>query len=101
MIYISLNHFIFTICVKQNPIIRIIIENINPNRATIVFNIIRNNYFENVKKVFAFLNSDVINKRQELHNKSVDLSDIGTYYIVNQNDDSIHKWTFKLIKGML
>ena len=58
-------------------------------------------YFENVKKVFAFLNSDVINKRQELHNKSVDLSDIGTYYIVNHNDDSIHKWTFKLIKGML
>lgn len=100
MVYIE-DAFIFTICVKQNPIIRIIIENINPNRATIVFNIIRNNYFENVKKVFAFLNSDVINKRQELHNKSVDLSDIGTYYIVNHNDDSIHKWTFKLIKGML
>lgn len=59
MVYIE-DAFIFTICVKQNPIIRIIIENINPNRATIVFNIIRNNYFENVKKVFAFLNSDVI-----------------------------------------
>lgn len=38
MVYIE-DAFIFTICVKQNPIIRIIIENINPNRATIVFNI--------------------------------------------------------------
>ena len=37
MVYIE-DAFIFTICVKQNPIIRIIIENINPNRATIVFN---------------------------------------------------------------
>ena len=101
MIYISLNHFIFTICVKQNPIIRIIIENINPNRATIVFNIIRNNYFENVKKVFAFLNSDVINIRQELHNKRVELSENATYYIVNHIDDSIHTWTIKLIIGML
>ena len=89
--------FIFTIKSNSSGILKLVFENVNSQRSTLIFVTDVHNYYETVRNVFLLMSSDMKNKREEIHNQSLDLSSIGvnSYYAINHS--TFEGWNFHLL----
>lgn len=62
--------FIFTIKSRNSGMLKLIFENVNSRRSTLIFVTDMHNYYATVKNIFLLLSSDMQNKREEIHNQS-------------------------------
>jgi len=84
--------FLFTIEKGNN--IYIVWENINPNRATYIFQSTRIKYVNDLQFIFDYLISDIKAKRENLHKRNIFKDKFGDYNIYNHTD--VHIWKSKI-----
>lgn len=83
--------FIFTAkCWDSNLLL--IIENVNPDRSTIIFKIYPNQYKDALQTVFDFMQSNLVNKRSSIREKSLTFSECGIIEYWSCNHDSFNDW---------
>ena len=88
--------FIFSVKSFRSDEIKLVFENVNEARATIVFEITSNMYEKALRCVFDFMRSDEHNKRQRLHYKKFSFQKHGitSYYFINHT--TIEEWKCSL-----
>ena len=83
--------FIFTTKSWDNSLL-LIIENVNPDRSTIIFKVYPNQYKDALQTVFDFMQSSLVNKRSSIREKSLTFSDCGIIEYWSCNHDSFNDW---------
>lgn len=88
--------FIFSVKSLSGDEMKLVFENVNEARATIVFEIISNMYEKALRCVFDFMRSDEHNKRQRLHYKKFNFKKHGitNYYFINHT--TVREWKYCL-----
>lgn len=88
--------FIFTIVSRNRNEIKLVFENVNEARASLVFVAASNLYEKALRCIFDFMRSEECNKRQRLHYKNFHFSAYGIlrYYITNHT--TIGEWSHNL-----
>ena len=83
--------FIFTTKSWDNNLL-LIIENVNPDRSTIVFKVLPKLYKDALQTIFDFMQSNLVNKRSGIRDKSLTFSDCGIIDYWSCNHDSFNDW---------
>lgn len=88
--------FIFSVKSYYNDKVKLIFENVNEARATIVFEVMPNMYEKALRCIFDFMRSDEHNKRQRLHYKKFNFQNHGItrYYFINHT--TVGEWKYNL-----
>lgn len=88
--------FIFSVKSFYNDEIKLVFENVNEARATIVFEVMPNMYEKALRCIFDFMRSDEHNKRQRLHYKKFNFQNHGItrYYFINHT--TVGEWRYNL-----
>lgn len=92
---ITENAFIFTLrSSKWSNYVILVVENLNPDRATLLFKIEEACYESSLKTIHEFLKSPEINKRSNLRDSSelVVSLNAANFYAVNHRDDGPYPW---------
>lgn len=90
------NAFIFTLQSKcDTKAVIVVVENLNPDRATLLFKIKKNSYEESLKVIHSFLKSPEINKRSNLREsmKLISMLKSEDFYAVNHRDEGPYPWS--------
>ena len=79
--------FMFTLETSNEDNLCIVLENVNPARASIIFHILKRGYKKTLHNLFDFICSIEINKRSKLHSSSYKLDSIGVlkYKCINHD----------------
>ena len=88
--------FIFT-AKSWDGRIFIIIENVNPDRSTLLFKVERDMYMTALHTIFDYIQSDVINKRSAIRDGDIDFGNIGILAYWTFNHDSYIDWKYRLM----
>ena len=83
--------FIFTTKGWDNNLL-LIIENVNPDRSTVIFRINPNHYTDALQTIFDFMQSDIVNKRSGIREKNLEFSNCGIIEYWSCNHDSFDDW---------
>lgn len=88
--------FIFSVKSYYNDEVKLVFENVNEARATIVFEVMPNMYEKALRCIFDFMRSDEHNKRQRLHYKKFNFQNHGItrYYFINHT--MVGEWKYNL-----
>ena len=88
--------FIFSVKSFYNNDVKLVFENVNEARSTIVFEVIANMYEKALRCIFDFMRSDEYNKRQRLHYKKFNFQNHGIirYYFINHT--TVNEWKYNL-----
>lgn len=89
--------FIFTMKSWNNSLL-LIIENVNPDRSTIIFKVNTNKYKNALLTVFDFMQSNIVNKRSSIREKSLSFSECGIIEYWSCNHDSFNDWKERIEK---
>lgn len=89
--------FIFTIPSRRTGYVRIVYENVNIARASLVFVVQKDKYMECLQSIFNFMGDDSFkNKREFLRARPyINASGVLAVHHVNHTDD-MHDWTVRL-----
>ena len=87
--------FIFT-APSWDGRIFIIIENINPDRSTLLFKVERDMYMTALHTIFDYIQSDVINKRSAIRDGDISFGSAGVVAYWTYNHDSYIDWKHRL-----
>lgn len=74
----------------------IIIENVNPDRSTILFKVLPEKYMAILRVIFDYIQSDVINKRSAIRDNELDFGTDGVLAYWTFNHDSYTDWMHRL-----
>ena len=74
----------------------IIIENVNPDRSTLLFKVELDMYMTALHAIFDYIQSDVINKRSAIRDGDIDFGNIGILAYWTFNHDSYIDWMYRL-----
>jgi hypothetical protein len=79
--------FLFSIKCSSGKIL-IVHENVNPDRATLLFLVKEENFNKSIREIYDFLQSAEINKRSSLRDKTIEIEDAGilSYRSINHED---------------
>ena len=83
--------FLFSIKCSSGKIM-IVHENVNPDRATLLFIVKEENYNKSIKEIYDFLQSAEINKRSSLRGKNIEIEDAGVLSYRSINHDDLYSW---------
>lgn len=83
--------FIFSTKSCDNSLL-LIIENVNPDRSTIIFKVYPKQYKDALQTVFDFMQSNLVNKRSSIREKSLTFSECGIIKYWTCNHDSFNDW---------
>ena len=83
--------FIFTVKSWDNNLL-LIIENVNPDRSTIIFKVYPNQYKDALQTIFDFMQSNLVNKRSSIRENSLTFSNCGIIKYWSCNHDSFNDW---------
>lgn len=88
--------FIFTLVSRNRNEIKLVFENVNEARASLVFIAAYDSYEKALRCIFDFMRSEECNKRQWLHHKKFHFSTYGIlrYYITNHT--TLREWSHNL-----
>ena len=87
--------FIFT-AKSWDSRIFIIIENVNPDRSTLLFKVERDKYMTALHTIFDYIQSDIINKRSAIRNGDISFDNAGIVAYWAFNHDSYTDWMYRL-----
>lgn len=83
--------FIFTVKSWDNNLL-LIIENVNPDRSTIIFKVFPDQYKDALQTIFDFMQSNLVNKRSSIRENSLTFSNCGIIKYWSCNHDSFNDW---------
>ncbi len=83
--------FLFSIKCSSGKIL-IVHENVNPDRATLLFVVKEENFNKSIREIYDFLQSAEINKRSSLRDKNVEIEDAGILSYRSINHDDLYSW---------
>jgi hypothetical protein len=83
--------FLFSIKCSSGKIL-IIHENVNPDRATLLFLVKEENFNKSIREIYDFLQSAEINKRSSLRGKNIEIEDAGILSYRSINHDDLYSW---------
>lgn len=89
--------FMFTLETSNEDKLCIVLENVNPTRASIIFYILKRGYKKILHNLFDFICGTEINKRSKLHSNSYKLDLIGIFKYKCINHDLNWKYNMELI----
>lgn len=89
--------FMFTFETSNEDKLCIVLENVNPARASIIFYILKKGYKKTLHNLFDFICGTEINKRSKLHSNSYKLDSIGVLKYKCINHDSNWIYNIELI----
>lgn len=89
--------FMFTLETTNEDKLCIVLENVNPARASIIFYILKRGYKKILHNLFDFICGTEINKRSKLHSNSYKLDSIGIFKYKCINHDLNWKYNMELI----
>lgn len=87
--------FIFTVKSWDDRLF-IIIENVNPDRSTLLFKVERDLYMTALHTIFDYIQSDVINKRSAIRDGDINFYNAGVVAYWTFNHDSYIDWMYRL-----
>ena len=70
----------------------IVHENVNPDRATLLFVVKEENFNKSIREIYDFLQSAEINKRSSLRDKNVEIENAGILSYRSINHDDLYSW---------
>lgn len=74
----------------------IIIENVNPDRSTLLFKVRREMYMTALHTIFDYIQSEVINKRSAIRDGEINFGNAGIVTYWTFNHDSYIDWMYRL-----
>ena len=74
----------------------IIIENVNPDRSTLLFKVLPEKYKDALHAIYDYIQSDIINKRSAIRDHELNFGSIGILYYKTFNHDSYTDWMYRL-----
>ena len=83
--------FLFSIKCSSGKIL-IVHENVNPDRATLLFLVKEENFNKSIREIYDFLQSAEINKRSSLRGKNIEIEDAGILSYRSINHDDLYSW---------
>ena len=83
--------FLFSIKCSSGKIL-IVHENVNPDRATLLFVVKEENFNNSIREIYDFLQSAEINKRSSLRGKNIEIEDAGILSYRSINHDDLYSW---------
>ena len=83
--------FLFSIKCSSGKIM-IVHENVNPDRATLLFIVKEENFNKSIREIYDFLQSAEINKRSSLRGKNIEIKDAGILSYRSINHDDLYSW---------
>ena len=83
--------FLFSIKCSSGKIL-IVHENVNPDRATLLFLVKEENYNKSIREIYDFLQSAEINKRSSLRGKNIEIEEAGILSYRSINQDDLYSW---------
>jgi len=83
--------FLFSIKCSSGKIL-IVHENVNPDRATLLFLVKEENFNKSIRGIYDFLQSAEINKRSSLRGKNIEIEDAGILSYRSINHDDLYSW---------
>ena len=83
--------FLFSIKCSSGKIL-IVHENVNPDRATLLFLVKEENFIKSIREIYDFLQSAEINKRSSLRGKNIEIEDAGILIYRSINHDDLYSW---------
>jgi len=89
--------FMFTLETSNEDNLCIVLENVNPARASIIFYILKRGYKKTLHNLFDFICGTEINKRSKLHSNSYELVSIGVLKYECINHDLNWKYNMEQI----
>ena len=89
--------FIFTINAAQDTL-TVVIENVNPDRSTILFEVLKAQYMEALKAIYSFMQGPSINKRSEIREKSIVFTKYGVVRYCSINHEWLDGWKRDVLK---
>jgi len=94
--------FMFTIEMSSTPeYLMVVIENVNPDRATLIFTINKNNYLKTINMIYDYMTGSNYNKRSSMkifYEKRDDNKDIINFK--NNKHDNFYSWRGRLGRFM-
>lgn len=87
--------FIFTVKSWDDRLF-IIIENVNPDRSTLLFKVERDMYMTALHTIFDYIQSDVINKRSAIRDGDISFGNASIVAYWTFNHDSYIDWMYRL-----
>ena len=87
--------FLFSIKCSSGKIL-IVHENVNPDRATLLFLVKKENFNQSIREIYDFLQSAEINKRSSLRDKNVEIKDAGILSYRSINHDDLYSWKLSI-----
>ena len=88
---ITEDSFLFSIKCKSGNVL-VVQENVNPDRATILFIINGNSYDKSIKHIYSFLQGTEINKRSSIRNRSVLVKELSIRSYSSIDHDDLQTW---------
>ena len=83
--------FLFSIKCSSGNIL-IVHENVNPDRATLLFLVKEENFNKSIREIYDFLQSAEINKRSSLRDKTIEIEDAGILSYRSINHEDLYSW---------
>ena len=83
--------FLFSIKCSSGKIL-IVHENVNPDRATLLFLVKEDSFNKSIREIYDFLQSAEINKRSSLRGKNIEIEDAGILSYRSINHDDLYSW---------
>ena len=83
--------FLFSIKCSSGKIL-IVHENVNPDRATLLFLVKEENFNKSIREIYDFLQSAEINKRSSLRDKTIETEDAGILSYRSINHEDLYSW---------
>ena len=75
----------------------IIMENVNPDRATMIFKVRKDKYMIAACTIFEYVQSDMRNKRSAVRDGKVDFDNSGILDYWTSNHDTFHDWKIRML----
>ena len=89
--------FIFTVMNFDTSLVKLVFENINENRSTLVFVIEKENYMDLSEKIYNFMRDvDFVNKRSKIRNSPL-INEPGIRRIYSVNHTYVDEWKCRIV----
>lgn len=89
--------FLFSIEADVDSV-TVVLENVNPDRSTLIFEVLRNGYMNALNAIYIFIQGGSINKRSEIRSHQINFKDHGIIRYRSVNHDDFYTWKFGVLR---
>ena len=89
--------FLFSIEADVDSV-TVVLENVNPDRSTLIFEVLRNGYMNALNAIYTFIQGGSINKRSEIRSHQINFKDHGIIRYRSVNHDDFYTWKFGVLR---